>query len=151
MYIVLFLNNRYYLRRHDQARVQRDGVDFMSFSVCSYVLETHFDENPLAVGAFAATRKGIFVACSAGNDGPHGFTVLNGPPWITTIGAGTNDQDYADRYRKIIYSEDLLALGFLYTLARGIELKNLVLIILLIRSMFAWKFVFVSASTNCSN
>ncbi|KAK1559218.1 hypothetical protein Q3G72_011989 [Acer saccharum] len=31
----------------------------------------------------------------AGNSGPHAFTILNGAPWITTIGAGTIDRDYA--------------------------------------------------------
>ncbi|KAK4847790.1 hypothetical protein QYF36_005985 [Acer negundo] len=31
----------------------------------------------------------------AGNSGPHAYTILNGAPWITTIGAGTIDRDYA--------------------------------------------------------
>ena len=101
---------------------REDGVDFMSFSVCSYVLETHFDENSLAVGAFAAARKGIFVACSAGNDGPHGFTVLNGP---------SLDHNHSRRgqlikimltaTRKSYIQKTCWSLGFLYTLARGIE------------------------------
>ncbi|KAK1558342.1 hypothetical protein Q3G72_001333 [Acer saccharum] len=31
----------------------------------------------------------------AGNSGPHAYTIHNGAPWITTIGAGTVDRDYA--------------------------------------------------------
>ncbi|XP_059654549.1 subtilisin-like protease SBT3 [Cornus florida] len=69
-----------------------DGVDLMSLSLG--FSETPFDANPIAVGAFAAMEKGIFVSCSAGNSGPHGFTILNGAPWITTVGAGTIDRDY---------------------------------------------------------
>ena len=75
----------------DQAMA--DGVDLMSLSLGFF--ETTFEQNPIAVGAFAAMEKGIFVACSAGNGGPHGYTIFNGAPWITTIGAGTIDRDYA--------------------------------------------------------
>lgn len=70
-----------------------DGVDIMSLSLGFF--ETPFFENPIAIGAFAAIRKGIFVACSAGNGGPHGYTMLNGAPWITTVGAGTVDRQFA--------------------------------------------------------
>ncbi|XP_052179744.1 subtilisin-like protease SBT1.7 [Diospyros lotus] len=97
MYKVLFLNDTYEsaatdtLAGMDQAMA--DGVDIMSLSLG--FSETLFDENPIAVGAFAAMEKGIFVACSAGNAGPHGYTIHNGAPWITTVGAGTIDRDYA--------------------------------------------------------
>ena len=70
-----------------------DGVDLMSLSLGFE--ETTFEQNPIAVGAFAAMEKGIFVSCSAGNSGPEGYTMFNGAPWITTIGAGTIDRDYA--------------------------------------------------------
>ncbi|KAK2665098.1 hypothetical protein Ddye_003672 [Dipteronia dyeriana] len=43
----------------------------------------------------AILEEGIFVSCSAGNSGPHAYTILNGAPWITTIGAGTIDRDFA--------------------------------------------------------
>ncbi|WCJ17723.1 Subtilisin-like protease [Euphorbia peplus] len=69
-----------------------DGVDIMSLSLS--FLETPFFENPVAIGAFAALKKGIFVTCSAGNSGPHGYTVFNGAPWITTVGAGTIDRQF---------------------------------------------------------
>ncbi|KAI9182817.1 hypothetical protein LWI28_029166 [Acer negundo] len=97
MYKVLFYDNSYdaaatdVLAGMDQAIA--DGVDVMSLSLG--FIETTFDENPIAIGAFAALKKGIFVSCSAGNSGPHAYTILNGAPWITTIGAGTIDRDYA--------------------------------------------------------
>jgi subtilisin family serine protease len=69
-----------------------DGVDIMSLSLGFF--ETPFYENPIAIGAFAALKKGIFVTCSAGNSGPHGYTMFNGAPWLTTIGAGTIDRQF---------------------------------------------------------
>ncbi|XP_059654551.1 subtilisin-like protease SBT3 [Cornus florida] len=97
MYKVLFLTDTIKsaatdtLAGMDQAIA--DGVDLMSLSLG--FRETPFDENPIAVGAFAAMEKGIFVSCAAGNAGPNGFTIDNGAPWITTVGAGTIDRDYA--------------------------------------------------------
>ncbi|KAJ4716302.1 Subtilisin-like protease [Melia azedarach] len=97
MYKVLFFQNSYeaaatdVLAGMDQAIA--DGVDVMSLSLG--FTETTFDENPIAIGAFAALKKGIFVACSAGNSGPHAYTILNGAPWITTVGAGTIDREFS--------------------------------------------------------
>ena len=99
MYKVLFFDTSYtaaaidVLAGMDQAI--EDGVDVMSLSLSLGFSETPFDENPIAVGAFAALKKGIFVSCSAGNNGPHVYTILNGAPWITTVGAGTIDRDFA--------------------------------------------------------
>lgn len=93
-----------------------DGVDLMSLSLG--FLETPFHENPIAIGAFSAMEKNIFVACSAGNAGPHAYTILNGAPWITTVGAGTVDRDFEAHVTfgegelaltgKSIYPENLL-------------------------------------------
>ncbi|KAH1072266.1 hypothetical protein J1N35_024594 [Gossypium stocksii] len=97
MYKVLFFDESYdaaatdVLAGMDQAI--EDGVDVMSLSLG--FIETPFDENPIAIGAFAALKKGIFVSCSAGNNGPHAYTILNGAPWITTVGAGTIDREFA--------------------------------------------------------
>uniref|UniRef100_A0A0E0KQS4 Subtilisin-like protease n=1 Tax=Oryza punctata TaxID=4537 RepID=A0A0E0KQS4_ORYPU len=69
-----------------------DGVDVMSLSLG--FPETSYDTNVIAIGAFAAMRRGIFVTCSAGNDGSDSYTVLNGAPWITTVGASTIDREF---------------------------------------------------------
>ncbi|KAL6010743.1 hypothetical protein ACLOJK_001185 [Asimina triloba] len=69
-----------------------DDVDVMSMSIG--FPQQPYHQNVNALGAFAAMEKGIFVSCSAGNSGPHAYTVYNGAPWITTVGAGTIDRDY---------------------------------------------------------
>ncbi|KAL9688017.1 hypothetical protein QQ045_032429 [Rhodiola kirilowii] len=108
MYKVLFYNGTYdaaatdVLAGMDQAI--SDGVDVMSLSLGFY--ETPFDQNPIAIGAFAAMQKGIFVACSAGNDF-HGFKVKNSAPWITTVAAGTIDRQFA---AEVTLGEDELTL-----------------------------------------
>ncbi|KAK8263188.1 hypothetical protein V6Z11_D12G024800 [Gossypium hirsutum] len=97
MYKVLFFDESYdaaatdVLAGLDQAI--EDGVDVLSLSLGFF--ETPFDENPIAIGAFTALKKGIFGSCSAGNNGPHAYTILNGAPWITTVGAGTIDREFA--------------------------------------------------------
>ncbi|KAG1363174.1 hypothetical protein COCNU_11G000010 [Cocos nucifera] len=69
-----------------------DGVDLMSLSLG--FPQTPYYSNVIVLGAFAAMERGIFMSCSAGNSGPEGYTIFNGAPWITTVGAGTIDRDY---------------------------------------------------------
>ncbi|KAK3149261.1 hypothetical protein QOZ80_3AG0215030 [Eleusine coracana subsp. coracana] len=69
-----------------------DGVDVMSLSLGGGTADYYRDS--IAVGAFSAMEKGIFVSCSAGNAGPGDATLSNGAPWITTVGAGTIDRDF---------------------------------------------------------
>ncbi|GLT59997.1 hypothetical protein SLA2020_327880 [Shorea laevis] len=69
-----------------------DGVDIISLSVGGVVVPYHLDS--IAIGAFGATDRGIFVSASAGNGGPGGLTVTNVAPWVTTVGAGTIDRDF---------------------------------------------------------
>ncbi|KAI3497350.1 hypothetical protein L1887_39901 [Cichorium endivia] len=121
MYKVLFLDNSYDAAASDTLagmdQAIEDGVDLMSLSLG--FSETPFFQNPIALGAFAAMEKGIFVSCSAGNAGPHHYTIFNGAPWITTIGAGTidrllaayvttGDQKYGTLVGKSIFPENLL-------------------------------------------
>ena len=67
-----------------------DGVDVLSVSVGQK--STPFYDDAIAVGAFAAIRKGILVSCSAGNYGPTTASVGNDAPWILTVGASTIDR-----------------------------------------------------------
>ncbi|CAM8876887.1 unnamed protein product [Rhodiola kirilowii] len=67
-----------------------DGVDILSLSLGGP--SRPFFADSIAIGAFAATQKGILVSCSAGNSGPISSSVSNEAPWIFTIGASTVDR-----------------------------------------------------------
>lgn len=70
-----------------------DGVDVFSLSLGSKGATPYF-QDPIAIGAFGAMKRGIFVSCSAGNDGPKLQTVTNYAPWIMTVGASSLDRDF---------------------------------------------------------
>ncbi|XP_045810292.1 subtilisin-like protease 1 [Trifolium pratense] len=63
-----------------------DGVDVLSLSL-SLDSSVSFFEDPIAIGAFAATQKVVFVSCSAANSGPEYSTPS--ATWIFTMGAST--------------------------------------------------------------
>ncbi|RAL52568.1 hypothetical protein DM860_017262 [Cuscuta australis] len=92
-----------------------DNVNILSLSIGG-TGATGYQLDAIAIGAFRAMEKGIFVSCSAGNSGPTPFTLTNVAPWITTVGAGTLDRDFpanvhigADKYRGVsVYSGNKL-------------------------------------------
>ncbi|CAN4111372.1 unnamed protein product [Withania somnifera] len=73
----------------------KDGVDIVSISIGrSYVFQTDFKDDPIAIGAFHAAERGVVVVCSGGNEGPDPYTVTNSAPWIFTVAASTIDRKF---------------------------------------------------------
>lgn len=76
----------------------KDGVDIISISIgVSSIFQSDFLNDPIAIGAFHAEQLGIMVVCSAGNDGPDSYTVVNSAPWIFTVTASTIDRVFESR------------------------------------------------------
>lgn len=70
----------------------QDGVDVLSLSLGGGSAPYYRDT--IALGAFSAMERGIFVSCSSGNSGPSKASLANVAPWIMTVGAGTIDRDF---------------------------------------------------------
>ncbi|KAK6137594.1 hypothetical protein DH2020_028674 [Rehmannia glutinosa] len=67
-----------------------DGVDVISSSLSRG--PSRFSDDGVAIAAFAAIQKGIFVSCSADNGGPNKSTLASEFPWVLTVGASTIDR-----------------------------------------------------------
>ncbi|XP_071705258.1 subtilisin-like protease [Rutidosis leptorrhynchoides] len=67
-----------------------DGVDVLSLSFGGGSVPFH--EDALAISAFTAIQKGIFVTSSVGNLGPFRSKLSNEFPWTLSVGASTTDR-----------------------------------------------------------
>lgn len=64
-----------------------DGVDVLNYSI-SGPRDTTVEAAELAFEG--AAEAGVFVAASAGNEGPGASTVAHNSPWVTTVAASTH-------------------------------------------------------------
>lgn len=64
-----------------------DGVDVINFSISG---TTTAFLSPVEVAFLFAADAGVFVAASAGNEGPGESTVAHPSPWLTTVAASTH-------------------------------------------------------------
>ncbi|KAL3508374.1 hypothetical protein ACH5RR_027775 [Cinchona calisaya] len=67
-----------------------DGVDVLSLSLGGGSRPFYIDN--IAIGAYRAMERGMFISCSAGNSGPFSGSLGNEAPWILTVGASTIDR-----------------------------------------------------------
>jgi subtilisin family serine protease len=67
-----------------------DGVDVINFSISG--TRTNF-RDPVEIAFLFAADAGVFVATSAGNEGPGSSTVAHPSPWVTTVAAGIHNRD----------------------------------------------------------
>ena len=64
-----------------------DGVDVINMSISG---STDTVVDPVEIGFEGAAEAGIFVAVSAGNNGPGESTVAHNSPWLTTVAGSTH-------------------------------------------------------------
>ncbi|GKV07714.1 hypothetical protein SLEP1_g19450 [Rubroshorea leprosula] len=72
--------------------VVADRVDVISLGVGGVVMLYYLDA--IAISAFGANDRGIFVSTSVKNDGPSGLTMTNVALGVTTVDARTIDKDF---------------------------------------------------------
>ena len=68
-----------------------DGVDVINYSIGDGDPD-FLDSDDVAF--LFARQAGVFVSASAGNSGPGPSTVDHGGPWLTTVGASTQDRSF---------------------------------------------------------
>ncbi|WP_433211613.1 S8 family serine peptidase [Dactylosporangium sp. CS-047395] len=66
-----------------------DGADVLNYSVSG---SSSLVVDPISLAFYNAAAAGVFVAASAGNDGPDASTVSHNAPWITTVAASSHDR-----------------------------------------------------------
>lgn len=69
-----------------------DGVDILSVSLGYNPPQEEYFEDPIAIGAYQALKKGILTVCAGGNSGFDAATVTGSAPWIFTVAATSMDR-----------------------------------------------------------
>src|SRR5262249_24663032 len=69
-----------------------DGVDVINYSISG---STGSIIDPVEIAFLNAAAAGVFVAASAGNNGPGASTVAHNAPWETTVAASTHDRGFS--------------------------------------------------------
>ena len=72
-----------------------DGVDVLNFSISGGVAPWG---DSVSIAFRGAVDAGVFVAASAGNDGPGAGTTNHTEPWVETVAASTKDNVAAFRF-----------------------------------------------------
>ncbi|KAJ0803282.1 putative cucumisin [Helianthus annuus] len=87
-----------------------DGVNVMSLLLGPAHALPYYKDN-VAIGAFTAMQKWIFVSCATGNYGPNNTSLSNEAPWVLTVGASTNDVRFRTTVvlgnKKLLHGESL--------------------------------------------
>ncbi|WP_249714564.1 S8 family peptidase [Rhizomonospora bruguierae] len=68
-----------------------DGVDVINYSISG---STTSFVDPVELAFLGAADAGVFVAASAGNNGPAASTVAHNSPWVMTVAASTHDRSF---------------------------------------------------------
>ena len=69
-----------------------DGVDVINFSISG---GTSPFTDPVELAFLDAYAVGVFVAASAGNEGPGAATANHLSPWVTSVGASTQAREFS--------------------------------------------------------
>ncbi|WP_051366298.1 S8 family serine peptidase [Hamadaea tsunoensis] len=73
------------------AQAIKDGVKVINFSISG---GTDPATDPVELAFLDAYAAGVFVAASAGNEGPQEATVNHLSPWVTTVAASTQRREF---------------------------------------------------------
>ncbi|KAK9742890.1 hypothetical protein RND81_03G203600 [Saponaria officinalis] len=74
-----------------------DGVDVLSMSLGG--LPRPYYRDSMAIAAFGAIQKGVFMSNSAGNSGPIPSSVGNMAPWMMTVAASYVDRSFPTKVK----------------------------------------------------
>ncbi|MCM2680622.1 S8 family serine peptidase [Echinimonas agarilytica] len=84
-----------------------DGVDVINYSIGGSLTDLTV---PSTAAMLMAERAGVFVAVSAGNDGPDISTVGTPAPWVMSVAASTYDGTSATNAISVVTDDDMVSL-----------------------------------------